>query len=920
MGEQRMRRINKQPTVNLIDTLRSRGQSNNLQVQHRRSRIENNHKSEKKRIIKSIRTRHHKHKKTRKKRHSISSVNPIFVWTRQENNYIVDVKCEDYDKRNRILLTKTAHGWKAIPRTKTLLPALQEENECSRRKKHKKSKIKKKSVSVQVDEVFTNETKMDEDADSNRNSLPKWTVDDNKEDAMNNTVDEDDKNIIMSQEIESTNENLNENSEGAIQQNQCDCNTNSCNVTSSSDVTQLDSLLKVAKIELYNIQIARPKESETVEDLQDNASNDEINTLEHVKTEEENPLQLTGEKVDYNCGDYNDEENNIFMDDILSKLEKSLESPEEANYELLKATVEENREIPKVSSPTIETNMQINDEINDYDTKNDESSTGDYESVLNLSRNSKENTISSDLKPEDLSMSKNKHEVLQGKQQKEIFTENLQNSDINNVTSTLCSDEFNFTCQDQHDLLSSPRFIEKNNNIEPLELVKCKLLKTKSNPHQQPLQNKSTGKRISETHFSPKESTPINQLEHLLKNPNLNIPDPVLVPKERLASIISFPGEELPRLLMERPELRLPQALAYPHLLQNPDILVITLSQLKTIIEKQSNCTETLKYEERTKKYAFNRSKQVKCTLKTSQDTNPELEKSQEKFCYNCNNLNKNHQRIESNQMQKKITSNFTSVPYYNDFEISSSFDNNMQLENVLKNTLPYQTNVSPDLITNDFLLNGNLHQVSNDNQNKMLMWQKTMLQASVFQQMNRYKDKSSKSTRKNYNNFNKPHTQNWQSTANQNPSLRRPNLYNAPTKSFVSDNLPPNFNPECIFFPNYNISYDNYFNSLLNINNFHCKNSCGNGKEGACKSNSEKSRKPESSKMNKFKEDKKDPQDGVSSTYFDIKRKLDMQPIDLSYKHTSSFDEIPEVGSTTSKGDEIPETQKPLWHPLFGM
>lgn len=51
-------------------------------------------------------------------------VNPIFVWVRQEDTHIVDVKCEDYDKRNRIVLTKTPQGWRAIPRTETLVPNL----------------------------------------------------------------------------------------------------------------------------------------------------------------------------------------------------------------------------------------------------------------------------------------------------------------------------------------------------------------------------------------------------------------------------------------------------------------------------------------------------------------------------------------------------------------------------------------------------------------------------------------------------------------------------------------------------------------------------------------------------------------------------------------------------------------------------
>ncbi|XP_024941763.1 uncharacterized protein LOC107268756 [Cephus cinctus] len=44
-------------------------------------------------------------------------VNPIFLWALQREQRIVEVRCEDYDKRNRIKLTKTAQGWRSIPRT-----------------------------------------------------------------------------------------------------------------------------------------------------------------------------------------------------------------------------------------------------------------------------------------------------------------------------------------------------------------------------------------------------------------------------------------------------------------------------------------------------------------------------------------------------------------------------------------------------------------------------------------------------------------------------------------------------------------------------------------------------------------------------------------------------------------------------------
>lgn len=88
------------------------------------------------------------------------------------------------------------------------------------------------------------------------------------------------------------------------------------------------------------------------------------------------------------------------------------------------------------------------------------------------------------------------------------------------------------------------------------------------------------------------EHSAVKQLQALKTNPDFNIPDPMLVPKNKMADIVTAPGREIPALLIERPELRLPEAFSYPAVLQDPDILVISLAQLEKIIEnheKQKN-------------------------------------------------------------------------------------------------------------------------------------------------------------------------------------------------------------------------------------------------------------------------------------------------------------------------------------------
>ncbi|CAH0751235.1 unnamed protein product [Diatraea saccharalis] len=84
------------------------------------------------------------------------------------------------------------------------------------------------------------------------------------------------------------------------------------------------------------------------------------------------------------------------------------------------------------------------------------------------------------------------------------------------------------------------------------------------------------------------EISPLKQLHSLKTSPDFNIPDPLLVPKDKLNQILAAPAREIPALLLQRPELRLPEAFAFPAILQDPDILVISLSQLENILENES--------------------------------------------------------------------------------------------------------------------------------------------------------------------------------------------------------------------------------------------------------------------------------------------------------------------------------------------
>lgn len=79
---------------------------------------------------------------------------------------------------------------------------------------------------------------------------------------------------------------------------------------------------------------------------------------------------------------------------------------------------------------------------------------------------------------------------------------------------------------------------------------------------------------------------PAKQLRHLMDNSKFPIPDPLLVPRDRLPALAAAPAIEIPKLLAARPELRLPEALTRPDLLRDPDLLVISLAHLQQVLDQ----------------------------------------------------------------------------------------------------------------------------------------------------------------------------------------------------------------------------------------------------------------------------------------------------------------------------------------------
>nr|AAN71055.1 AT12326p [Drosophila melanogaster]AAR99085.1 SD06669p [Drosophila melanogaster] len=139
------------------------------------------------------------------------------------------------------------------------------------------------------------------------------------------------------------------------------------------------------------------------------------------------------------------------------------------------------------------------------------------------------------------------------------------------------------------------QFLKLNNNpqqAEPMDLGKAgrdgKLETVVIDDEEEEDSSQPLKKRPKASIKMDKDPDPLTQLKMLISNPQWKVPDPILVPKDRLGAVLASPAREIPLLLTTRPELRLPEAFAYPEIIQNPNILVVTMEQLEAILKTES--------------------------------------------------------------------------------------------------------------------------------------------------------------------------------------------------------------------------------------------------------------------------------------------------------------------------------------------
>ncbi|KAB0792667.1 hypothetical protein PPYR_14626 [Photinus pyralis] len=965
MGEQRPRRTGSQPSVDLIDIARrSRGYVDTPQAPPSgKARAARHRKSDRRRERRGGRKR-----SSSKRREIVEEekcvnprVNPIFVWIRQEDTHIVDVKCEDYDKRNRIVLTKTAQGWRAIPRTETLVPnlkaaaapaAVEEEDSFKQqtRKGRKSNRVKRKSTAVQVDD----DDAIDEQ-EMNESEEPTWNVPVNIESHLpSHTIKVQRKRSPSPEQITTEADDSNENVNTSVEHNYiAQVPSAECSAKKVCDVTPLDNLLAVAELEFnQQIQTEAWRESEGMQqDL-------ELLSKEGISVHGDQ-FESECEREEEDC-DYNEEdENNLAMDDILNRLEQSLQSPDTLCTDLAESIMREGEEekTPHTQVPEntlAETVEQVCSTVTD-DRPTDLSTTKKVECLTIPSSDE-------DLLPTDLSVPKKKprspsprpvsprpssrcSETIQSPQPsglpavphspdvqagtKTAYLESLLsssshkgplNSDMRRLTEPLdfgkcrksasptvtCSEEIN-TCTSSTSRDGEPE--PKKGRLDDITLRTILDAATLQNRDDPKRNSKNESSRLLELLTTEMEPDALTQLKQLHADPNINLPDPMLVPKDRLSLILMSPGKEIPKLLNQRPELRLPEALAFPHLLQDPDILVITISQLEMIIKKQT----TINAPEKAKPSPTAPCKKPPdLPFKPAEREKPPAAKQQPKPPPPPKDVPPRVPDVCNDP-------NMMWLPYLHQLEVAAMAFGNGDFLKMISSFPPYSNQMSD--VSQMFPLNRFPHptfplpplpnNVSSSNPFEFPIWH----ESANYQQQQRQLCANGKPPYRDYADKTKGHK--FPAAKSQFAPAATMYQHAAPLPHQYM-NLPSAYQPPP---PRPNIQIPQYNAILTQKNPLYAKDKATLYPKSAPKYPAQKHQVGGSQKF-------KTPNDAVKRGEFVTQQPMDLSGSTAKAKPVSlgkslKFDDVPEVGSTTASIEDMTshmqESQKHLWHPLFG-
>ncbi|XP_057321219.1 probable serine/threonine-protein kinase kinX [Microplitis mediator] len=577
-------------------------------------------------------------------------VNPIFLWALQREQKIVEVRCEDYDKRNRIKLTKTPYGWRSIPRTSSSVY-----NSCHCRSNYSANKDKPTSSSPSVSSscvpcsmsskssssspssysestsfssrssasYMANKSKdtcvvpevsrkesgkrrrrsryhvSDDESDATRSSCRNSRIsfdlscDDHHEEDPDDRDDYEERERFDDHDVHDGDYEFDDTQHENSRFLTTACGRKTFGLIDLEKV-QKDSLLQ-PRVVLEPLNPSRYRFSNLIE------SSKLDDDIEMVVEDDDDDVEQGVESVkDNNKDNNNDNDGGVGKIDVNS-VSVSVVRAED--------TEEEIEEIEDDIKDNVEELDDENATVFEYDDRDSVEMMDDEEL-----HEREDDVLSPDDKLPDSEFYQ-AHSVPTNKVQETCFEDDIIEEDVDQVqvndmkivnhrprvpgsiplpdlkpiNDSLDKPRFPKTLQitrtcSQQVPPSPPCSVTCSEDASRPEIIRNRVM-----PSVIPEKRRREAPDLIEvkpTEWRRREALkPANQLRELIRKSGGSIPDPLLVPRDRLPILAASPAIEIPRLLITRPDLRLPEALSHPELLSDPDLLVISLSHLQQVLD-----------------------------------------------------------------------------------------------------------------------------------------------------------------------------------------------------------------------------------------------------------------------------------------------------------------------------------------------
>lgn len=580
--------------------------------------------------------RKHKHHK-RKKQYDVQSprVNPIFLWIKQDDTRIVEVLCEDYDKRNRIRLTKTAQGWRATPRTERLASALSsrsstDTNSSAILDQPTQSLVSCKEEDVKLSKVHTETKEDDEDEEENVSAVcsPSCKPESNNSCDIVNKIENNDND-----KTDKESDKRPDDTENAIDKSEVrlDCENTTVNDYIDEEMCHEDLIEEIEEIiEEDNNKIS---EAEDVYAFVPTPKTEEETVCKTIDKSCEN-FETYCKNVECIEDDDADEFSSERAEDMIEEVfEEDDDEAEEEDRELCDTVTEAGSPLNLVvDTKKRKICSKYDDHGGDDDNNNIErpvsTSEVDISSLSKILRLPEGTTLQHTLMPSSDHLSRITHELRPAHQQnKTKFLETILScpkichQNVNNDTANIQEEPLNLgisrksasptvSSSDTRKIPTPEGDEPKSKRMKTEDITlknilnkskdfstrsKSEKFKDPSDDGQQAVDSTTKSRLLelltSEPTMDDQKSDPLTQLKEVLSDPDLVVPDPLLVPRARLPALVANPAKEIPRLLSQKQE-----PLSYPKLLTDPDLLVVSLAHLQSLLQRPGKDEDMLKY------------------------------------------------------------------------------------------------------------------------------------------------------------------------------------------------------------------------------------------------------------------------------------------------------------------------------------